>query len=186
MKSRRRKIVLGLPLMILCAALAAAFWREKEIPEPVYGGKKLGQWLNEAVAQGTFTMEITEVLQAIGTNGIPCYLHWINHEPSLQKKIGNYITTRTKGWPNVGSAPGTAKEMRAFCAYHALTQLGELGASAIPQFLVYATRPPPPLPCSAVKSPTFAIKALGMMGRPGMAAYLSLVTNEEARVRVLA
>ena len=28
--------------------------------------------------------------------------------------------------------------------------------------------------------------ALGGMGRPGMAAYLSLVTNEDARVRVFA
>src|SRR3954468_1527974 len=183
---RRRNLIFGILALVLCGALAAAFWREKEIPEPVYGGKKLGQWLDEAVVQGTFTMEITEALQAIGTNGIRCYLHWINHEPSLRKKIGNYITIRTKGWPNVGSTPGTAKEIRAFYAYHALGDLGERGAPAIPQFLVYATRPPPTLPSSAVKSPTFAIRALGMMGRPGMAAYLSLVTNEDARVRAVA
>src|SRR3954464_13558597 len=132
----RRKIVLALPLVILCAALAAAFWPEKEMPEPVYGGKKLGEWLDEAVAQGTFTPEITEALQAIGTNAIPCYLHWISYEPSLLKKIGNYITIRTKGWPNVGSTPGTERGMRAFYAFDALGQLGERGASAIPQFLV--------------------------------------------------
>src|SRR3954469_5649161 len=134
----RRKTIIAVPALAACVILAAAFWPEKEMPEPVYGGKKLGQWLDEAVVQGTFTMEITEALQAIGTNAIPCYLHWINHEPSLRKKIGNYITIRTKGWPNVGSTPGTAKEIRAFYAYHALGDLGERGAPAIPQLLVYA------------------------------------------------
>src|SRR4051812_39844562 len=123
----RRKIVLALPLVILCGALAGIFWPEKEMPEPVYGGKKLGQWLDQAAAQQAFTGEIREALQAIGTNGIPCYLQWISHEPSLRKKIGNYITIRTKGWPNVGSTPGTAKEIRAFYAFHALGQLGERG-----------------------------------------------------------
>ena len=35
-------------------------------------------------------------------------------------------------------------------------------------------------------SPNNAIHTLGMMGQPGMAAYLSLLTNEDARVRSLA
>src|ERR1043165_2820769 len=133
---RRRKINLGVPLLILCAALAAVFWPEKEIAEPVYEGKKLGQWLEQAAAQQALTGEIKEALQAIGTNGIPCYLHWMSHEPSLMKRLGIYITFQTKGWPNVRSAAGTQKEMRAFYAFHALGQLGERGAPAIPHFLV--------------------------------------------------
>ena len=166
----RRKIIIAVPALAACVVLAVAFWPEREMPEPVYEGKKLGQWLDQAAAQQAFTREITEALQAIGTNGIPCYLHWISYEPSLLKRIGNYITIRTKGWLNVGSTPGTAKEIRSFYAYHALGDLGERGAPAIPQLLVYAKRPPPTLPSSPVKSPTFAFRALGMMGRPGMAA----------------
>ena len=183
---RRRKFIFGVLVLSVCGVLTVMFWPEKEIPEPAYKGKKLGQWLDQAAAQQTFTMEITEALQAIGTNAVPCYLHWMSHERSLMKRLGSYITLQTKGWPHVNSAPGTPKEMRAFYAFHALGQLGESGAPAIPQLLVYAKRPPPLFPSSAVKSPGFALKAFGMMGQPGMAAYLSLVTNENARIRAMA
>jgi hypothetical protein len=40
---------------------------------------------------------------------VACWLHWINCEPSLPKKLGHHLITRTKGWPNVGPIPGTAK-----------------------------------------------------------------------------
>src|SRR3954453_3638082 len=98
----RRKIIIDGPALAACVVLAVAFWPEREMPEPVYEGKKLGQWLYQAAAQQAFTREITEALEAIGTNGIPFYLHWIGQEPSLRKRLGNYITIRTKGWPNVG------------------------------------------------------------------------------------
>jgi hypothetical protein len=182
----RRKITIAIAALVLCASLAWMFWPEKEIPEPIYKGKKLGQWLDQAAAQGTLTLEINEALQAIGTNAIPCYLRWIDYEPSLHRKFGRYLTTRTRGWPNVAATPGTPKEIRAFYAFHALAQLGEGGAPAIPQLLAYATRPPGTLPSLAVKSPVFAINAFRTMGRPGMTAYLSLVTNRDARVRALA
>src|SRR3954471_13619092 len=131
----RRKVIIGILALGLCGVLAVVFWPEKEMPEPVYKGKKLSGWLDEIRTQGSYTPEITEALQAIGTNAIPCYLHWISYEPSLLKKIGNYITIRTTGWPNVGSTSGTERGMRAFYAFDALGQLGERGASAIPQFL---------------------------------------------------
>src|SRR4051812_20035075 len=66
---RRRKAIIGIVVLVVCAVLAVVFWPEK--PEPVYKGKKLSEWFDAMRVRGGFTPEIIEALQAIGTNAIP-------------------------------------------------------------------------------------------------------------------
>src|SRR3954470_2220052 len=120
---RRPNIIIGILAVVVCGVLlAVAFWPEKEMPEPVYKGKKLSEWLEQSAAQVALPMRFptgtprgknftqaffpgqgsTEALDRIGTNAIPCYLHWISYEPSLLQKMKTYLTA--KGWLKAGVA----------------------------------------------------------------------------------
>ena len=90
---RRRKVMIGLLALAGFVVLAVVVWPEKrELSEPVYKGKRLSEWLDQNFMHGAFfdAAESANALQAIGTNGIPCYLHWIAYEPNVLKKTEYY------------------------------------------------------------------------------------------------
>jgi hypothetical protein len=169
---------------MLCAALAAVFWPEK--PEPVYNGKKLSEWLDQAAAQNGFDLETTHAIQVIGTNGIPFYLRCLSYRAGLFYRVERTLAVPARRWLNVQWQPGVLETRRALFSYLALMELGERAAPAIPKLLAYAKRAPDPQQPSSMSESQTTVVLLGYMGRPGMVAYLSLVTNQDARMRAFA
>src|SRR5678815_678386 len=134
----RRKIIVAIPLVILCAALVAVFWPEKEIPEPVYEGKKLSEWLDKlGVPQWIGNRETYVALKAIGTNGIPFYVEWIRYEPGVLWRAKALSAAKSRDWLHVKWYPQDPSAHRAFGAYQALQALGEKAKPAIPQPVSY-------------------------------------------------
>jgi hypothetical protein len=160
------------------------FWPEK--PEPVYKGRKLSEWVDQAAAQNDFNRETTHAIQVIGTNGIPFYLRWFGYRAGLFYRIERTLAVPARRWLNVQWQPGVLETRRALFSYLALTELGERAAPAIPKLLTYAKRPPDPQQPSSMSEPRTTIMLLGYMGRPGVDAYLSLVTYQDARMRAFA
>ena len=80
---------------ILAAVLAAAFWPGEK--EPEYQGKKLSEWLQgyngpqatgfyrgevwvEWVPQDEQSQAVDNAIQAIGTNGLPLLIKWVEYQ----------------------------------------------------------------------------------------------------------
>jgi hypothetical protein len=183
---RRRKIVLVLLLVILCAALAAVFWPEKGIPEPVYKGEKLSAWLGK-IAPGSIPPQVEEAVQAIGTNGIPCYLEWLQYKPGIGKRAQNQLAEYGRRWLGLKWVSDDPKFARANAAFGALTMLGERAEPAIPLFIQFATN------VAALSAKQFGMNqpfigylGLTQIGRPAVPAFLSLMKNPDPRVRATA
>src|SRR5438045_4453980 len=152
---RPRKTVIGLLALAGFVVLAVVVWPEKrELAEPVYKGKKLGEWLD---MQAAFfdAAESANAMQAIGTNGIPCYLHWIAYEPNVPKKMEYYLRSKAG---LTGVSPDW-DAVRAVYALNALRRLGEDGAPAIPELLAYAKRRPTFPPYYGIVNPENAMAA---------------------------
>src|ERR1051325_11479933 len=180
----RRKVIFGVLALVVCGVLAVVFWPEK--PEPVYVGKKLSQWVlaQYSIIEGTAEeAQFHEAIQKVGTNGIPFYLEWISYEPGLLKKAELKLAAVAQSRMHLKWYPRDHKHDRGTLAIGALQDLGERATPAIPQLLACVTRPPD---IQNLDRPRTAIMLLGGMGTPGTAAYLSLVTNKDARVRALA
>src|SRR5205809_809972 len=87
---RHRKMIIAFPLVILCGALAIGLtWAgSPENPEPVYKDKKLSAWLDGMpTPEPTENPEALAALKAIGTNGIPFYLEWIQYKPDNGARV---------------------------------------------------------------------------------------------------
>jgi hypothetical protein len=180
----RRKIMLVLLAIVGCVALAVMLWPEE--PEPVYKGKKLSEWL-AFVAKTASPDETRLAIEYIGTNGIPFYLEWMRYEPSFVKRAESILAHYVGRWLHLKWSPGDAKVVRAFGAYQALTTLGEKAEPAIPQYIACATnaaaRAPRPL---FLNQPIYGILGLVHVGPPAIPAFLSLMTNTDPQVRILA
>src|SRR3954470_23606718 len=71
---RRPNIIIGIVVLVVCGTLAGMFWPEKQMPEPVYKGKKLSEWVRAvAIAEMGWSKEENEAIQAFGTNAVPFY-----------------------------------------------------------------------------------------------------------------
>jgi hypothetical protein len=115
---RRRNLIIGALALVLCEVLAVAFWPEK--PEPVYKGRKLSEWLDETSAQGGFSDGVTEAIQAIGTNGIPFYLHWTSYQPGLLKQVQLKLASQNRNWLPMAWSPKDRFALRQRGAFAAL------------------------------------------------------------------
>src|SRR3954468_23516674 len=77
---RNRRVILILLLVVVVAALVAIFSRERE---PQYGGKSLGEWVEEAWPPGSFPFaqaQASVAIQNVGTNAVPYLLKWICYD----------------------------------------------------------------------------------------------------------
>jgi hypothetical protein len=185
---RRPNIIIGIVVLVVCGTLAVMFWPEKQMPEPVYKGKKLSEWVRAvAIAEMGWSKEENEAIQAFGTNAVPFYLDWIGYEPSILKKIQIHLAVaRLK--IHLKWSREDEKGLRAWGAYLALGALREKAEPAIPHLIDYATRLPTRISQYYVlpRDPAFAIGGLASIGPPAVPAYLTLMTNANARVRELA
>ena len=177
---RRRKVIIGILALLLCGVLAWMFWPEK--PEPVYKGRKLSEWLDQSAAQGGFSDGVTEAIQAIGTNGIPFYLHWTSYHPGLLKQVQLKLASQNRNWLPTAWTPNDRFALRQQRAFAALGQLGERAVFAIPQLVASATNAADGGPRDRYVA-LLSMTLVEQMGRPGVTAILCLMTNDNYRVR---
>jgi hypothetical protein len=137
--TRRRKLLLGIFALVLCGVLAVMFWPEK--PEPVYKGRKLSEWVVE-IAHTNYPgdwpsgTEARQALEAIGTNGVPFYLHWMTFRPSILRKAMYQLAATTRPWVKCQFSPTNDKKIdRAVGAGFALELLGPRAAATIPYII---------------------------------------------------
>ena len=180
---RRRKVIIGILALLLCGVLAWMFWPEKEMPEPVYKGKKLSEWIDA----GIMTPENYAAVMSIGTNGIPCYLQWIRYEPDIATRAQSWVTEYGRRWLGLKWVPPDPRFIRALSALQELQALGAKAEPAIPLLVASATNRPawPPSPFSLNKA-TSSYWGLAQIGQAAVPAFLSLMTNQDPRVRASA
>src|SRR3954468_2452312 len=77
----RKKFSIGALIFLLTVPLALLIFPEK--PEPNWEGRKLSEWVQVAGKYRSLSTEFEEVVQALGTNGIPFYTKWMRYEPGL-------------------------------------------------------------------------------------------------------
>jgi hypothetical protein len=182
--TRRRKLIIGILVVLLVGSLAAAFWPEK--PEPVYKGRKLSEWITPVRWEG-LSPECTEALEAFGTNSIPYYQKWMAYRPGLLKKAESKLTAKTRQWFHVDWLRRDMKNDRAWGAVYALRHLGERAEVVIPQLLANATNfETVDLYSTSAQGPLVAMETLPCIGRRGRAVFLSLMTNQDVRIRIMA
>src|SRR5689334_14916391 len=121
---RHRKVIIGLLALVVCGVLAVVLWPEKEIPEPIYNGKKLSEWVLNANFS-TWSGEGALALQTIGTNGIPSYLRWIRYEQGFLRRAQFKCAECGRRWFGLKWVPVDSEFNRANGAIQALTMLGE-------------------------------------------------------------
>jgi hypothetical protein len=177
---RARKMIIVVVALALAGGLAWAGGPEKS--EPAYNEKKLSAWLDELETPGSMEQnpQALAALKAIGTNGIPFYLEWIQYKPDNGTRVK--VTLAEYSRTQLGSKwiPDNAKVTRARAALMALMELGERAEPAIPLLTQMATNRPAWGPFSQ-QTPYFA---LARIGRPAVPALLSLMTNQNPQIRV--
>jgi hypothetical protein len=184
----RRKIIIGVLALVVCGALAVVLWPKKEIPEPVYKGKKLSEWVEELGRDHLYRRadggEATYAIDAIGTNGIPYYTYWLQHKTGWMKRAQSKLAAKSFQWFGVVVPFKDRETDRAYGAYFALGILGNEAETAIPQLVFAVTNSASWTSDASI--PSLAIEALGNMWGAALPAYLTLMTNTDARVRKLA
>jgi hypothetical protein len=180
----RRKIIIGLLALAVCGVLAVVFWPEK--PEPVYKSRRLSEWV---ITGPKPEMAFREAVEAVGTNGIPFYLEWIRYRPSSLTRTKFRLAEKIRQWLNIKWYPNQSETARDVGAHSALRVLGARAEVAIPQLSFYATNPvwdassrSLPLASDSVDA-IYTLACLGNRAAPGI---ISLMTNEHARIRLLA
>ena len=127
---RRTCIFLILLACGVAAVLAVLLWPRPE-PEPVYGGKKLSQWLVMYYVGPQATREEKEearkAIQHIGTNAMPFVLKWFQYaKPKWQLTVAR----STPYWFPLGKNAKDILSQAATCSFEIL---GTNAAIAIPE-----------------------------------------------------
>ena len=77
----KRRVAVAGAVVVAVTALGSWWFRSGDPPEPVYGGKTLGAWLDDrrATAQGPVVLsdEAASAVRAIGPEAVPTLLAWI-------------------------------------------------------------------------------------------------------------
>src|SRR3954463_11693946 len=172
---RRPNIIIGILAVVVCGVLlAVAFWPEKEMPEPVYKGRKLSEWviIRVGINRGNLGEKI-QAIKAIGTNGIPFYQEWIRYDPGLLNLGYHKLAQQGRRFLRLRSFPQDERSTRAVGALTALAVLGEEAEAAIPQ-LVSCVTEGIVVDSSQRSKASFAMQILTEMGNSGILAYLAL------------
>jgi hypothetical protein len=166
----------------LIAVVTVLVWPRGE-REPEYQGKKLSEWLE--VYSQTFP-DSSERIEAhrgaaravreIGTNSLPWILKWIHYERAPWR---DGLDRVVKKLPEPLGAEGgvmSGGEFRAAIALHAFEILGPRANSAVPELTRLLNEP-------GQQTPKNAMTALGCIGKDGLPALLTVLTNGRARDR---
>ena len=134
-------------LLKLCIVVAGAIfvclafvdWRSGE---PRYQGKRLSTWMNDLTAEPQNLSEsealaveaqrremLTNVVRAIGSDGLPFYLDWIQsapQKPSPYERLEDWLTQKTRNRIRLPQ-----RQYRAVQAFTAIQILGPSAKSAV-------------------------------------------------------
>jgi len=156
----------------------SVFSRER-YREPVYGGKKLSEWVSEYAANSMNDMKpaptqgAVDAIRHIGTNALPFLLKWIRYEPPLWKLKLNRVLNPIMGrptWLDTG-----ADNVRSAGATYALIDLSGDAEGLVEGISRLANDN------MASESRTRAVIVLGGLGKAGLPALVGVLTNEQAR-----
>jgi hypothetical protein len=173
-------------LVAACGALVSLlFLLLPSAPEPRYEGRKLSDWLEAAGQSGMLSEKFNEVVQAVGTNGIPFYTRWMRYEPGLFKRAKFRVASVTPRWIGFKRPSEDASLHRTWGSVLALRLLGERATSAIPELYAWATNVTG-RDGLIVPGDGYPIDLLGRIGPAAVPAYLSLMTSPDPRVRWMA
>ncbi len=177
MDSRKRKRLL-LVLAVVTGLLVVSFLFLAPNSEPTYNGRPLSEWIGDYYGpfiSPRLRAQAAEAIRAIGANGLPLLLHWINYEPSPWRyRIGSLAErlpdSITGGSPLLQLTAQSAGVKRARHAATAFQALGPMAAPAIPELarLLAITNSP-----SSNQRALFALSCLGPAAVPAIANFLS-------------
>jgi hypothetical protein len=179
----RRKLIAATLALVLCGALAVAFWPEN--PEPAYRGRKLSWWVLDVKSSSYLSAEAREAVRATGTNGLPFYMEWIVDQPGWWTRVMYAAANRSDKWLHTQWHPEGRRFLLKLFAVQALRELGENAAPAIPQLVAASLKAAQDDDGSRFDAAQ-AMSILVNMDPSGVPAILSLMTNEHARVRTSA
>lgn len=74
--------------VLLCVAVGVFAWQLWPSPEPVYQGKRLLRWLDDAFWSGGPSGETATAIKSMGTNALPTLLRMIQAKDSAFQDIG--------------------------------------------------------------------------------------------------
>jgi HEAT repeat protein len=142
----RVSIVLGL----LAAIVLVPACSTTRLREPVYAGKRLSSWMDELnrewkedepLAQVTARQEMwTNVVRAVGTNGLPLYLRWLGNSPRLQTHYGAQLAIQILGPAAEPAIPDLAQLLKNEETANAAAEcLSAIGPVAIPALIEAVT-----------------------------------------------
>jgi hypothetical protein len=176
--TRKRRTLLTLVAIVALMTLAALVLSGPK--EPTYCGKSLTAWLMSyrtpiGAMAPTVSQEAANAIRHIGTNGLPCLLHWVQEDPTLppwKQKIFDVVYRWKLGDPDREFLLRSLAErqLRAGYAIWGFVILGEAARSAIPDLVRVANEGSPM--CA-----NGAACALGYLGKDAVAPLLSLITN---------
>ncbi len=140
-------------------------------PEPVYQGKRLGQWLETYSAPYTTTYDqqirdANEAVRHIGTNGIPTLL-WLLQARDSALKLKLVALARKQHWVKLNFTPAQVRRDQAVTGF---AVLGSEARPAVPGLVRLCERNISP------EARLAAVRALGFIG-PGATGAVSLLVK---------
>jgi hypothetical protein len=172
---RKRTKVLSLVAILAIAALLFATLRKDQ--EPRYNGRPLSRWVEvysdlSTTRDAAELVEAEQAIRAIGTNGLPFLLKWIQKEPpSWQRAARRYLPGRLSGNAAARFLIDGPDYDRASGAPVAFGFLGTNAAPAIPELAALMTG-------STNRTVVgWAIAALGGLGAPALPHLAAALSN---------
>ncbi len=170
-----------MPACILLVIGLVAFWPGEQ--EPEYNGKKLSEWLMNAFLPETSPMakkEASEAIDHIGTNALPCVVHWLSYETPRWKRFifarGSKMPRTFRlltDWVLKKTADSEYRNLsRISLAGECLRMLGPKAAPAIPTLVRLSNTPD-------IQVSRFAIHGLAQIAGPGTKALTQIIENPE-------
>jgi hypothetical protein len=170
----RKRVYIVLAAMLLTVVGLAA-WQRLRTREPVYQGKRLSEWLREAIDnQSGDGLQFPETepaamdaVRAIGTNGLPALIRMMEAKDSPLKRTLVELAYFARTPSLIRLCPPMAYDLQRMGAFG----LSALGTNASPAV--------PPLKNLLVKRRSFpALNALLFIGRDGVVALSQALTNQ--------
>ncbi len=90
-----RRIAIGLGALCLFVVVAA-FLATSTVKEPSYGGKSLGQWLEDIGSLGRQHSGAYQAIQAMGSNAVPFLVHELQVKDSVLKRKLVWLAQKQK------------------------------------------------------------------------------------------
>ena len=138
----KRRVTATGAVVIAVAALGSWWFRSGDPPEPVYGGKTLGAWLDDrrSTPQGPVVLsdEAAAAVRAMGPEAVPTLLAWLRaSDPMISRNAKVLLEWRLKLPVRVPT--NQDKRMRAMYGFRAL---GPVARPAFPALVALALNSP--------------------------------------------